>query len=191
MRIRRGAPLCEAGVTLIETLVVLAILGLLVAAVAVPLNASWQRARLESSAGDIRNFLQVAYTQAMTQHTAITVTLQYNGATGIWTFLLTPPPVGAGINGALATPGSLTVPSYISSIDGNADTTWPRPAGTRTLICDPMGRTLDPTSGQQVTTTQTLAVTHVNMADGSLTPYVEYDIQVFPLWNVISQKVLR
>ncbi len=47
-----------AGFTLIEALVVLAIVGLLALVAIVPINSYWQRSRLETTAGDIRNFLQ-------------------------------------------------------------------------------------------------------------------------------------
>jgi prepilin-type N-terminal cleavage/methylation domain-containing protein len=188
---RHAAPPCEIGVTLIETLVVLAILGLITAAAAVPLNGAWQRSRLESSVGEVRNFLQVAYTEAINQRTKITVTLSLNSTSGNWELNLAPAPQRA--------PATYVVPDYVSSIDANSDTNWPTPsAGSRSLICDPKGLTLDPTNldpvtgePRQVTTTQTLGVTHVNMVDGSLSPNVEYDVQVFPLWNASSRRYVR
>jgi hypothetical protein len=41
-----------------------------------------------------------------------------------------------------------------------------------------------------VTSTVTMSVTHTRMMDGSLTPKIRYDIQVFPLWHVTVRKTL-
>jgi prepilin-type N-terminal cleavage/methylation domain-containing protein len=171
----------ERGFTLLEALIVLAIVALVTAIVTVPINSYWQRARLETTAGDIRNFMQQAYVEAVNQHAQITVTLQQ--VSGAWVLQLTPPP--------LHSPATYTIPDFVQVVTAN--TNWPTAAGVRELGCDTVGRTLDPTSGPpspQVGSTQTLAITHSSMADGSLTPNIRYDIQVYPVWNVSILKVL-
>ena len=89
-------PYRESGVTLIEALVVLTIVGV---------AGAWSRScrstptgsgrALETTAGDIRNFLQQAFTESVNQHTPVTVTLQQDAATGRWVLQLNPPPPAA------------------------------------------------------------------------------------------------
>jgi type II secretory pathway pseudopilin PulG len=176
----------EAGVTLLEALIVLAIVGLVTAIVVVPVNSYWQRSRLQTTAGDIRNFLQQAYIEAVDYHTQITMTLQQN-ADGRWVLQGTnslPPP--------RAWQATYTLPDFVSLALNPASGAggWPGSGATRSLICDSKGLTIDPSTSHQVLTTQTLAITHVRMLDGSLTPNTRYDIQVYPLWNVTVVKVL-
>ena len=197
----------EAGVTLIEALVVLAILGLVTAVVTVPINSYWQRSRLQSAAGDIRNFLQLAYVEAVNQHTAITVTLSKASTDAPWTLQLNPPP--AGTRAAL---GTYVVPDFVSfaynsaaaANPGAAPTGWPSqgsgPDAPRSLACDTMSRTLCPIglvscetsidSAQQVTDVRTLSITHARMVDGSLSPNTRFDIVIYPMWSVSYQKVI-
>lgn len=187
----------DAGVTLVEALVVLAILGLVTAIVAVPINSYWQRSRLQSTAGDIRNFLQTAYTEAVNQHTQVTVTLQQDTTTGNWQLQLNPPP--AAPRTAL---GTYVVPSFVSLAYNPTAAAggWPTSGAISSIICDTMSRTLcpvgfascDPTSTTpaQVTNVRTLSITHTSMVDGSLTPKTRFDIQIFPVWNVSYHKVL-
>ncbi len=172
----------ESGVTLLEALIVLAIIALITAVVTVPVNSYWQRSRLESTAGDIRNFLQQAYVEAVNQHTGITVTLRQ--VTGQWQLQIAPPPQHS--------PATYVLPDFVSLAYNPAAGAggWPVVGATRSLNCDTTGRTLDPNTGLQVTSTQTLAITHQRMVDGSLAPNTRFDVQIFPLWNVTILKVL-
>jgi prepilin-type N-terminal cleavage/methylation domain-containing protein len=188
-----------AGFTLIEALVVLAIVGLLVLIVIVPIGSYWQRSRLETTAGDIRNFLQSAYSEAINQHTQILVQLQKDTVTGRWELQLFPPPPPP-----RTASGTLLLPDFVSFADNPASTAggWPvssTNALIRGITCDPSGRTMVPTgftgsgvetAGQAVQEVKTLAVTHVNMVDGSLQPNTRDDIQLFPIWTVTVRKVL-
>ena len=194
-RVRRAG----AGFTLIEALVVLALIGLITLVAIVPINAAWQRSRLETTAGDIRNFLQSAYFEAMNQHAQVVVTLQQNSTTGLWELHLTPPPPAP-----RTANGTLVIPAFISLADNPANTAggWPVSSSNtsiRGVTCDPGDRTLVPTgftgsaaesAGQPVQEVKTLAVTHVNMVDGSLQPNTRFDIQLPPIWSVTVRKVV-
>ncbi len=183
--VRQSAPHGrESGVTLLEAIVALAIIALVTAIVVVPVNSYWQRARLETAANEIRAFLQQAQVEAVNQHTPITVTLAQ--VSGQWVLQLTPPP--------LHSAATYPMPDFVSLALNPASGAggWPTipSTTTRALVCDTLGRTIDPTTGARVTATQTLAITHTRMVDGSLQPNTRFDIQVFPLWNLIVAKVL-
>ncbi len=186
----------------------LAIIGLLVLIVIVPINSYWQRSRLETTAGDIRNFLQSAYSEAITQHTQVVVTLQQNATTGRWELYLTPSP----LNGSRL----LVLPEFVSFADNPLATAggWPvssSDANVRGIMCDPSGRTMVPvfpvvpvspvvaatftgsgaeTAGQPVLEVKTLAVTHANMVDGSLKPNTRFDVQLYPVWTIAVRKAV-
>jgi len=197
----------EAGVTLIEALVVLAILGLVTAVVAVPMNSYWQRSRLQSTAGDVRNFLQTAYTEAVNQHTDVTVYYWYDNSINQWTLQVFPPPPAPRTQ-----LGTYLLPSFVSlawnpAANAGGWPSAPNPSGAtgtvRGLVCSTTARTLIPTTtdcssdckagelaGGQTLEVKTLRITHSSMVDGSLRPDTRYDIQVFPVWNVSYQKVV-
>ncbi len=120
----------ESGFSLVELLVVLVIMGVLAALVTVPINSYWQRARTETTAGDIRNFLQQAFTESITQRTPINVTLHVEA--GNQTLTLTPAP--------LRSPAVYTIPDFVQVV--SARTNWPAVSGEWQLICDTFGRTI-------------------------------------------------
>ncbi len=187
-----------AGFTLIELLVVLAILGLVTTIAVIQINSYWQRARLQAAAGDIRNFLQGVFTEAVNQHTQMTVSLQQ--VAGAWQLQIAPPP--------LRSPAVYPIPDYVSLAYNPTSSTggWPAAGTVLTLQCDPRGITYVPVGylGSAIETpggtpalittqtkeVKTLAITHTRMVDGSLTPNTRFDIQVFPIWNVSYRKVL-
>lgn len=186
----------------------LAIVGLLVLIAIVPINSYWQRARLETTAGDIRNFLQSAYSEAIAQHTQVVVTLQHNATTGRWELYLTPPPLNAS--------RSLVLPDFVSLAYNPLSTAggWPVSASdatVRAIMCDPSGRTMVPlfpvapvlpvvaatftgagaeTAGQPVQGVKTLVVTHSSMVDGTLQPNTRENVLLYPIWTVTVQKVV-
>ena len=181
-----------AGFTLIEVLIVLFILGLVTTIAVVQVNSYWQRARLQTAAGDLRTFLQNAYSEAVAQHTAMTVSLQQT--TPACVFQVAPPP--------LKGPSTLTLPDVIDCATLSPDATsggWPVVASLPTVVCSQTGLTFVPagatcasteTPGAQVREVKTLAITHKRMIDGSLSPYTRFDVQLFPIWNVSYRKVL-
>jgi prepilin-type N-terminal cleavage/methylation domain-containing protein len=172
----------NAGFTLIEALVVLAMVGIMAAMVTVPVNNYYQRSHLETTARDLRTFLDSAYSEANYQHANVTLSVALDPNNDV---ILTLAPV---------TPGhqaTLELPSFVKIAlnPGSAlPATWTLPSAANILICDTNGRAIDPVSAQQSRATQTFALTHVRMVDGSLTPVIRYDVQIYPLWRVTVTK---
>jgi prepilin-type N-terminal cleavage/methylation domain-containing protein len=172
------------GFTLIEALVVLAIIGILAAMVTVPINGYYQRSHLETTARDLRTFLESAYSESVGVHAIVTLSAVSN-ADGTTSLQLTPV-----LPGHQAT---FQVPAFVKIAlnPGSAlPATWTCPTPGNILACDVNGRALDPASTlpTQLGTAQAFAITHVRMVDGSLKPVIRYDVQVFPLWRVTVTK---
>lgn len=174
-----------------ELLVVVALIGLIATVVVLPVNAYYQRSRVEGAANDVRNFLVGAQTLALNTNSRVTVTLQQTG--GLWVFSLTPaspPPSGSS---AASTRTRLELPTSIT-VDGlwlGAACDWPQASGIRTLVCDTLSRTLSPVTGQQLTASATVRLTHISIAQGRLSPPMLYEVRVAPLWSVATVKMRR
>jgi type II secretory pathway pseudopilin PulG len=174
-----------------ELLIVVALMGLIATAVVLPVNAYYQRSRVEGAANDVRNFLVGAQTLALSTNSRVTVTLQQTG--GLWTFSLTPaspPPAGSS---AALTRTELELPAYIvvTGLWLGSSCDWPLDSGIHSLVCDTMSRTLDPTTGQQLTASATVRLTHVSIAQGRLSPPMLYEVRVAPLWSVAAVRMRR
>lgn len=190
---RHDAVSGQQGFTLIEALVVVAIVGLISAAVALSVNKYWQRARLEGSANDVRNFLLTAQNLAIATNDRVTVRLQQEA--GSWVFEMVParmPPVGSPLREGMQR--RLVLPPYLVldglSLGGGSDWTV-FPTGVRNLACTPNSRTQQETATgvfADITGTRTLRLTHTSIVDGSLQPRTVFQIEVSPLWNV---RILR
>jgi prepilin-type N-terminal cleavage/methylation domain-containing protein len=172
----------DAGFTLIEALIVLAMVGILAAMVTVPVNSYYQRSHLETTARDLRTFLESAASEATYQHANVTLSVAVDADHDV---ILTLAPV---------TPGhqaTLELPSFVKIAlnPGSAlPATWVLPTAGNVLICDTNERAIDPGSAQQSRAAQTFALTHVRMVDGSLKPVIRYDVQIYPLWRVTVTK---
>jgi prepilin-type N-terminal cleavage/methylation domain-containing protein len=177
----------QHGVTLIEMLIVLALLAIVAGISSFAINSTWQRYRLEAAAGDVRSFVQQTFT-AMT------------GA-GAPVFLRLVPGTPNRLEIASVADGSvvlrqLELPELISlSMTSTAeiDCDWPAEDGTvpaasdtstaRVLQLDLVGRTLDAT-GIQVAGVRHLVMTHDDMVTGKLEPRMRYEVRLYPLWYV-------
>jgi prepilin-type N-terminal cleavage/methylation domain-containing protein len=176
----------EAGVTLLELLIVVAIIGLIAVILTIAVARTIRRQRVDSAAQEIRGDLQAVYTRVITTQQNVFVRINVddladrrieimNDQAGSTIFL------------------SFSVPDDVglSSIDGDVDgvqCNWPVVGAYHMLQCDAMGRTIDPNTGMQVTASQVLVVTHKDMVTGDLTPRIRYRVTIFPLWNSVANK---
>jgi hypothetical protein len=66
---------------------------------------------------------------------------------------------------------------------------WPTVDGSLTLLCDTMGRAVNPTTNQQIQADAQLSLTHVEMTgSGTLKPRFNYTLAVTPLWRPTAAK---
>ncbi len=208
---RRGEP----GFTAIEILIVVALIGLIAAIAIVQISKAWQRAQLDSEAGNIRAFFQSAYTFMVNNRAAVYVHLVRNGGTVPPVLSIVSLNPDNTINKVYSTH---TVPTYISlsttstslgDLDANTVfPAWPATCPFNNIVgssnyaegmleCDATGRAMDPPAltltcliPTMVIGPQRLFVTHQNMVAGSLTPRIVYTLQVSPLWNVTLIKTV-
>jgi|APFre7841882654_1041346.scaffolds.fasta_scaffold56293_2 prepilin-type N-terminal cleavage/methylation domain-containing protein len=181
-----GRPCRVRGFSLVELLVALAILGVVMAAATLQINTYYQRTLLEGEAKDVRALFQLAYSEMVNQHTAVTIVLDVN-SDGTRVVRMNPLPTPSG----RAAQGRKTLASFVvlAITPGNTlPEAWPTIAvGSYNLwVCDTIGRTLDATTNTQVTATQALVLTHSRMLDGSLKPRLRWDVELPPLWNPIA-----
>jgi prepilin-type N-terminal cleavage/methylation domain-containing protein len=166
----------EAGVTLIELLIVVAIIGLIAIFLTVAVARTIRRQRVAAAAQEIRMDLQACYTRVMTTQQPVYVRIDLpNRHVDIMADEL-----GATLYQQYVIPSDIS----LSTADVTAvECIWPIVNGFPMLMCDYMGRAIDPTTGFQVATSQTLVVTHADMVLGTLKPRMKYTVTVFPLWN--------
>jgi prepilin-type N-terminal cleavage/methylation domain-containing protein len=174
----------ERGFSLIEGMVVIAIIGLMALIAGLQIANFVSKSNLEGAANEVRTFLESAKSLMVKENTPITVRYVVVGTEPTLQLMPT-------AGGPLRT---LALPAYVKvavNPGGLAPASWPTPAAGNLFICDTQGRTLGAT-GSQVTGVQTISFTHKGMVGmagySSVTPRMRYDVQLFPLWTVNVSK---
>jgi prepilin-type N-terminal cleavage/methylation domain-containing protein len=183
----------DSGFSLIEVLIVVAILGLIAVILTVAVSKALKRQRLETAARQLQSFIDNGYVNTTQQGQAVFLQIGPAAADGSRTATLTADTNG---NGALdASPTDTVLATQLIPGDivlVTATTTFPSVSGTYILECDTMGRAINPTltTPAQITAPATVSLTHKEMGSGgNLRPNLRYDIQVSPLWSPIISKV--
>ena len=195
------------GFSLIEILVVVAILGMIAVIATVAVSKVIKRERVSSDARQLQGFINNAFVQAQVRSRGVFVTGVRNAADGSHTFQLVEDTNGnSSLDGpttdlVIATqlvPSTTEVAGFpysgAPSAYGTFGTnTWPFTGSGSTLkvilMCDSMGRAINPTVPGQIGQPVTLSLTHVEMLTGTLNPKIRFDLQVFPLWNCTVTQV--
>lgn len=178
VRLMMSAKPSARGFTLLEALIVVALLGIVAAMVGGILNSTYQRMRIESAVNDIDSLLESAHAAMVETQGEVFIGLMKNP----WRLRVTR---DAALNDVLK---EYVVPNFVgfsmATLEG-VEVNWPAPGpdGPWQLRLDTFGRTTT-LGGAPVSAVQTLTVTHRNVVTGRLTPRVRYEVRIYPLWRV-------
>ncbi len=167
----------ELGVSLIEVLVIVVIVGLIAAVAGDAASGTYRKWLAQGAATEVSSFLSSVAARAVENHTTLFLRLADRRLT------LSRNQDGTGVL------GTYTFPDYIAlsrSDPAGLECSWPAdPAvtGARILSCDPNSVTMDVTTGRMVNGPQTIVVTHRDIASGTLKPRIVYTVGVSPLWR--------
>jgi prepilin-type N-terminal cleavage/methylation domain-containing protein len=175
-----------SGFTLIEVLVVVAILGLIAAILTVAVSNAIKRQRLDTAAQQLRSFMDRAYVSTTQTGNGMFVQIGAVRTDGSRSVRLVE---DSNSNRTLDSTDQVLATETITndlvlSNSSTAATAWPVVSGSLEMLCDSMGRAIDPTTGRQITGDLTISLTHTDMTgSGTLTPRLRYDIRLYPLWS--------
>lgn len=173
------------GFTLLEALVVAALVGIIATIVGGILNSTYQRMRLEAAVSDIDSLLESAYSFMVRSQAEVFFGLVKNP----WRLRVARDAALTDVLKEYAVPGFINF--SLTALDG-VESNWPAagPNGPWVLRLDTFGRTTTP-GGAPVASVQELAITHRGMVTGGLAPRLRYEVRIYPLWRVeVAKEVL-
>jgi prepilin-type N-terminal cleavage/methylation domain-containing protein len=173
----------QRGFSLLELLVVIALLGLLALIATVQVRHLVQKNELRKVANEVTSFLQGVPDLVAKKQTALFVLFSPHKPGQQARLQVAEDAAGTKVLRTLALPS--TVVFSLSSLTA-VDTTWPTNGGVYLLRCDTINRTTDPTksTNPQLQQEATLLLTHRNMVLGNLTPKYGFQVAVAPVWSV-------
>lgn len=181
------APKGERGFSLIEVLVVVAIMGMVAVILTVATSKALKRQRLETAAQEFKGFVDRAYILTAQQGRGVFTEIGPVQANGSRIVRLVE---DTNENGAMETTDRelerMTLTSdIVLSNSATAATAWPAGAGgTLVLLCDTLGRAVNPGTGQPRTAAARVMLTHIEMTgSGTLRPVLTFTVDVTPLWR--------
>lgn len=178
----------QRGITLVELLVVVALLGFLALLGTAQLTHIVQKNQLQSAAWDVTSFLQSVPDLVSKQQAPLFVRFLPPAGGAPSRLEISRDVAGGDVLRQLALPPEVAF--SLTSL-GNQDISWPKAGATGvfTLRCDTFGRATNPDTGGQLNGEARLLLTHVNMVKGTLTPKYGFVVGVAPVWNVTNTKV--
>lgn len=182
-------PRRDGGFTLMEVLIVVAILGMMTLIATMAVSKALKRQRLEVAARQLQSFIEKAYIRTVDTHASVFVVLFPVASDGTRAVDLV-----EDTNGDLQLSDSDQVleTTLLTSDIVVWTNAWPLIPATfmgknvTAIACDTMGRAMDPSvSPAQPLNGQFLALTHRDMAGSvpSLTPRIRYDLTMDRLWH--------
>ena len=192
------------GFSLIEMLIVVAIIGLLAVIMTIAVSKTLKRQRLETAAHEIQNFLNRAYTTTSSTSRSTFVFISAPAADGSRTMTLYDDTNNNGIfescTDAVLSTQAITNDLVLSAPPSStAYRSWPASTSNTFIIeCDTQGRSIDPpgsstnsstTTGVLMTLPAGVALTHAEMGSGgTLRPNISFRIFANLLWQPTIQK---
>lgn len=193
------------GFTFIEVMVVIALLAIIMIIGVSEVTRTAQRARLAGAANDVSTFAQRALTESRKSNLEVYLNLAAPSADGSSKLQLYSDTDSSGtLNPCGSNPcdsliAEYTLPAEIAlylppavarqSANWSVDTD---DTAARSLRVDFKGRTMNPTTSNQITGVATLTMTHVNMvANGArLKPLTGYQLRINPVWHATVTKTV-
>ena len=212
VRFRRRSP--RRGVSLVELLIVLAILGLIFGMAGILIGPPLKKARLASAANDLAVLMQRAAVEARTQRGGQGLFVYIKGTPATRTFeLLADTGGGGGGDGVYQDPSGGAPPdSVIANVSpvrlpagivfhnlpapyNNCWSNWGVSGVNFVLGLDYQGRTVGPGApgapGRQINGFAAVNLTHADMASGLVTPLVVHRLTIGPVWGVRHTRLVR
>lgn len=197
------------GVTLVELLVVLAILLLVFAMGGVLIGPPLKRARLASAANDVIVLAKKVPIEARAQRAGQGLFVFMKATPGTSTFELVAdsnpapggdsqfqdPSGGGSVDSVIASALPVQLPAGIVFYDlpapyGNCWTNWGAIGTSFVLGIDFQGRTVGP-DGRQIAGVATINLTHADMVSGAVTPLIVYRLTFSAVWGVRQTRIVK
>lgn len=189
----------ERGFSLIEVLVVVAILGFIATLLTFNVSNTLKKQRLEMGAEQFNSFLRSAQVASAerSQGAFIVISPNADGSHTLWMVTDTDRNNQLGFDPASPDAGpDFVVPSQRHTITDDivihpeqaipgGINLWPVIDGNFVLLCDPRGLPFDPSTNppRPFTSAVRISITHAEMLNGGLRPKFRFDISVSPLWH--------
>lgn len=176
----------ELGVTLVELLVVVVLIGIVAFIGATQLGALLQKQKLVAAANDARSFLQDVPNQVAKIQAPVFVRFLPASGGQPAQLQMTRDSAGTQVLRTFSFPDVIVFDfSNVASYSCN----WPQVSGVYTLRCDTLTRATHPLLLTQLQGTADLLLTHRNMVLGTLKPKYGFRLTVAPIWEARTAKV--
>jgi prepilin-type N-terminal cleavage/methylation domain-containing protein len=203
------------GFTLMEALVVVAIIGFTVVIAGTQVLRTLKRNQLSSTVQSVQLLMNRAYLEMQRRGTMVFVKV---GPVRPWVpsgpdaFVPVELWVDADNDGALDTTKDLLLETQqlvildkqtgdnvqqislsTSAVDQIESANWSANGTARSvariLACDSFGRTINPATNQQIAAAATLSITHADMVTSRLLPRLNFQLRISPAWSVQVQQL--